>query len=87
MARIKCICGENLSNSSNPEIEYDVFSESEYLELVEKSEKELGAVMNYGNPKLSFWKCYSCNRLIFFEANNDTPIQWYRPEVTNNNQW
>ncbi len=87
MARLKCLCGNLLSNSSNPEIEYEVFNDEEMMELIDRSEKELGAALNYGGPKVSMWKCPNCKRLAIFEAHNDIVLQWYKPEKTNNSNW
>lgn len=87
MSRLKCLCGNLLSNSGNPEIEYVVFNQTEMSELADRSEKEKGAVLNYAGPRISMWKCDKCKRLAFFEPQNDTVLQWYKPEKTNNSDW
>lgn len=84
MSRIKCKCGELLSNSNSPEIEYKLFNEEEWLLLLDRSEKE--PVINIDVDKHSIWKCPTCRRLYIFEEYNDKP-QVYKLEVDNNIEW
>ncbi len=85
MARLGCKCGEELSNSNNPEIIYDVFSNKEWLELTERLYNE--RVKDINTPRLEFWKCTNCQRLYFFEEQNDTPLKIFKLEEDNDNSW
>ena len=87
MARIACLCGNELSNSNTPGIQYMVHNDSEWIELATISENQKGAVLDHGRPRITFWKCNICNRIVFFERKNDKPLQWYKPEITNNKNW
>jgi len=78
MARIKCKCGEELSNSANPEIQFKVFSEEEWSGLMDKKIND--PIIDIDHPKLEYWKCTNCSRLIMFEDGKDAPIAWYKKE-------
>ena len=79
MSRITCRCGEWLSNSNNPEIEFTVFSDEEWIELLDRTDQG-EKLINLDVSKTTFWKCPNCGRLIFFEDYIDTPIAIYKPE-------
>lgn len=85
MSRLLCKCGESLSNSNNPEIVYKVFSDNEWLELMDKEIKN--NLNDIERPKLAFWKCTNCQRLYFFEAHNDTPLKVFTIETDNDKAW
>lgn len=84
MSRIKCNCGFTLSNSSNPDIEYKVFSNAEWSILLDRAEKE--PVINIDVDKVSLWKCENCKRLYVFHEDDDRP-QVYKIEIDNNIKW
>lgn len=79
MSRMKCKCGESLSNSNNPEIEYEVFSNEEWINVLDRID-EGEELINISGNKLEFWKCPSCKRLYFFENGNNYPIGIYKLE-------
>ena len=79
MARITCKCGKHLSNSNNPEIEFKVFSDDEWIELLDKTD-EGEKVINLSVDKTHFWKCPNCRRIYFFKDKVDTPIAIYKLE-------
>ena len=84
MSRIKCLCGEILSNSTNPNIEYKLFSDNEWIEFLDRAEKE--PAINIDTDKYSLWKCPKCQRIYIFEEYNDNP-QIYKLEVDNGIKW
>ena len=84
MARLQCKCGEELSNSNNPEVEYNVFSDSEWNTLIDRTESG-EKPLDFEGYKISFWKCTSCSRLYFFEPQNDIPLHIYK--VENRREW
>ena len=79
MARITCKCGDYLSNSNTPEIEFKVFSDDEWIELLDRTDKGEKAI-NLSVDKTHFWKCTNCNSLYFFKDNVDKPIAIYKLE-------
>lgn len=85
MSRITCKCGEVLSNSANPEIEYKVFNDDEWLELMDSEIHN--PLVDIKEPKITFWKCTNCERLFIFEGNNDAPLSVYKAESINKGSW
>lgn len=76
MARLECKCGQMLSNSTNPEIQYKIFSDDEWIRTLDRSEKE--ELVNIAEDTLEAWKCGSCERLYIFKIGQDLPIRIYR---------
>lgn len=85
MSRLACKCGEELSNSNNPEIVYEVFSNNEWLDLTKRLYET--HVRDIDFPRLELWKCTACQRLYFFEAGNDTPLKVFKLEEDNDKTW
>ena len=77
MARLKCICGESLSNSTDPIIQFHPFSDKEWIELM-----SVGKIdpIYIKWPKLEFWKCTNCGRLHFFVEGRDEVLARYKLE-------
>ena len=76
MARLLCKCGEQLSTSEVPNnIQYHVFSEREWGELLEKD-----SVLTWEipAPKNDVWLCPNCQRIYVF--NNNAIIRRYTLE-------
>lgn len=86
MARLRCKCGEELSNSTNPEIQYKLFTDKEWLTAIDKS--EIGEkLLDIGRGKYTIWKCPNCERLYIFQYQKDTPLRIYNMEVNNGGDW
>lgn len=86
MARMTCICGNHLSNSTHPEIQYWVNSFDEWNEAMEKSEAGV-KLLDIGLPRISIWKCSKCERLYVFESHRDEPLRVYKIEIKNEGDW
>lgn len=86
MARLECECGFILSNSNNPEIQYQIFSDSEWLEVLDRTD-EGEKLINLSINKIIMWKCSNCKRLHLFEKNNDIPVHTYKIEKSNGGDW
>lgn len=82
MARLQCKCGQQLSNSTNPEIEYKVFSDEEWISLLDRTDAGENPINFVGNS-VFFWKCLNCKRLYFFKDNLDKPVAVYQEEINN----
>ena len=65
MSRMTCKCGEDLSNSNNPEIEYKVFSDHDWNNLIDRTEAG-EKPLDFTGTEMTFWKCNHCQRLYFF---------------------
>lgn len=65
MARMTCLCGYHLSNSTEPEIDNLVFSLEKWAELLQEADETKGSIgMNTSD---NYWKCPKCTRLYFFD--------------------
>lgn len=84
--RIQCICGNNLSNSNNPEIAYKVHSDDEWNSLIDRTENG-EKPLDFTSYRISIWKCPECERLIVNESQRDEPIAIYKLEVRNKGEW
>lgn len=80
MARLSCKCGEQLSNSNNPEIEYIVFSDGEWNTLIDRTENG-EKPMDFDGYSEFYWKCRNCGRLHFFKDSIDNTIAVYKLDV------
>lgn len=80
MARLKCKCGTVLSNSIDPKIEYLLFSDDEWMKLLNMGKINDPAV-EIEEPKVHLWKCLTCFRLYIFKAGVDAPIQVYKLDM------
>ncbi len=61
---------EYLSNSTNPEIVWKVFTDQEYLDAVDLTENG-GSLLDFEGPKYRLWHCGNCNRMYLYEIGND----------------
>jgi len=57
-----CECGEVLSNSQNPDIEYLIYSDKEWIDIVE-AEDAYPSPLNIPFPRHTAWLCPSCQRV------------------------
>ncbi len=74
MARIRCLCGQEMSDSAMPEIVFFTVAFQEWgalNESVSLGGKELKL------PEREYWKCPKCSRLYFFESDSDIPTDIY----------
>ena len=76
MARLICICGNELTNQSIPSQTEGILIKDQYLEFEEKLNcvevSELGRVV---------WECDKCGRLaVSFPSKDDSKVKWYTPE-------
>lgn len=78
MARFTCPCGEELSNSNHPEIQYKVFSDAEWLKLMDSTISD--PVTDIEWPRLFYWECPNCGRLHMFKDKIDNAVGIYRKE-------
>lgn len=78
MARMKCKCGENLSNSMVPnEIELTVYTNKEWDAILEDDTVETWKIPL---PSYDVWKCPNCERLYVFKKGMDKAIKVYKLE-------
>jgi hypothetical protein len=78
MARMTCLCGEEMSDSNHPEIQYQVFSDTEWLGLM--SSKINDPVNDIRWPRITYWKCRSCARLYVFEDERTKAVYTLDPQ-------
>lgn len=71
MARYVCKCGYVMSNSVNPEIEYRVYSDSEWLRIV--NDKEITEPLKMPCPERTIWICPQCERLYLWKEQEEAP--------------
>jgi len=67
--RSQCECGKILSNSTNPEIEYRIYSDDEWIEIVEEEEK-YPSPLYIPFPKQTAWLCPECKRLHIWQSDS-----------------
>ena len=85
MAVMLCRCGEELSNSRNPEIEYELHSQEEWV-AVQKLAAEGETLLNR-NWQVTAWKCPKCERMHIFRTHCDHPLRVYEVEESNDAPW
>lgn len=78
MARFRCTCGAELSNSNQPEIQFKVFSDEEWLRLMGATIND--PVIDIKRPQLFYWECPNCGRLHMFKDKIDHTVAIYRKE-------
>ena len=71
MARYVCKCGYVMSNSVNPDIEYRVYSDSEWLCIV--NDKEITEPLKIPYPERTIWICPQCKRLYLWKEQEEAP--------------
>lgn len=64
--QFECRCGKILSNSANPEIEYRIYSDDEWCDIVSNESMVNPILIPY--PKHTVWVCPDCKRAYVFEA-------------------
>lgn len=71
MARYVCKCGYVMSNSVNSEIEYRVYSDGEWLRIV--NDKEITEPLKMPDPERTIWICPQCERLYLWKEQEEAP--------------
>ena len=73
--RFGCDCGELLSNSQNPNIEYRVYSDKEWIDIVENDNITSPLLVPY--PDHTAWICPKCRRLHIWKTGSMERIAVY----------
>lgn len=76
MAKLRCPCGNTLSNDVSPNNVEGIIIKNIDLQFEDK--KDLLEVLDLGRD---IWECGKCGRLaISFPTKKDTLVKWYVPE-------
>ena len=84
MARFWCECEKVLSNSQNPDIQYRVYSDKEWITIIENEEK-------YTSPLLipfseyEAWLCPNCKRIHIWKIGSMERVALYELVETQRN--
>jgi len=73
--RCLCECGETLSNSQNPDIEYYVYSDKEWLDIAEDETITNSLLIPF--PNHTAWLCPNCKRLHIWKNDSMERIALY----------
>lgn len=74
MAKLRCPCGDILSNSAWPNETQGWLVTCFQLEVVDED----NGVMDVGRD---IWECKSCGRLAFsYPGKDDNTVKWYSPD-------
>lgn len=81
MARLKCTCGNSLSNSTDYETDvYYIFSKKEILETIQKNPQLL--YWDFYTDRESpcdYWFCSRCKRMMICSKENNRVERVYKP--------
>jgi len=83
MARFGCKCGKELSNSTNPDIQLQVYTDKEWLQVLDL---EMIEAWKIPNPPRSVWCCPDCERLYVFDDENRVTKFYVLEETVKNNK-
>ena len=75
MARFWCECGEVLSNSQNPDIQYRVYSDKEWLDIVEDETITNPLLIPF--PEHTAWLCPNCERVHIWKTGSMERVALY----------
>ena len=64
--RFECRCGKTLSNSANPEIDYRIYSNSEWNDIVNDDSIVEPILIPY--PGHTVWACPDCKRAYVWKT-------------------
>ena len=78
-----CECGKGLSNSRNPEIQYRIYSDDEWIDIVENEEKYPSPLM-IPYPKQTAWLCPECSRVHIWKTGSFERLALYELVSTSN---
>jgi len=74
--RFHCDCGEVLSNSQNPDIEYLIFSDKEWIDIIE-NEGVYTSPLLIPFPEHTAWLCPKCKRIHLWRAGSLERVAMY----------
>ena len=76
MAKIKCICGAQLSNVASPNETEGILLRS--MDIDHRNEENALTIIDAGR---GVWECHNCGRLaINFPGKDSSTVKWYYPE-------
>ena len=75
MAVFWCECGERLSNSQFPEIDYRIYSDDEWLSIVEDESIIEPILIPY--PEHTAWLCPKCKRIHIWKTGESKRFALY----------
>ncbi len=64
--RFECRCGKTLSNSTNPEIDYRIYSHEEWVDIINDDSIVEPILIPY--PKHTVWVCPNCKRAYVWKT-------------------
>lgn len=75
MAKLRCICGAQLSNVSSPnKVEGYLISD------LDMDSKNLDGACAVADAARGMWECYHCGSLGFnYPEKDSSTVKWYRP--------
>lgn len=79
MAVFWCECGERLSNSQNPNIDYRIYSDNEWINIVE--DESITEPILIPHPDYTAWLCPKCKRVHIWKSGEMKRIALYERVV------
>ena len=76
MAKVKCKCGNTISNGSSPSHHQAWLFSDETKEKVIMEDK----IIDAHDDCIDLWECVECGRIAFGNRNDDE-IVWYTPDA------
>ena len=74
--RFWCECNEVLSNSQNPDIQYRIYSDKEWIDIIEAEEKYTSPLL-IPYPEKTAWLCPKCKRLHIWKTGEMERVALY----------
>ena len=76
--QFECRCGKILSNSANPEIEYRIYSDDEWCDIVSNESIVDPILIPY--PEHTVWVCPDCKRAYVWKTGDFSVRYMYELE-------
>ena len=73
--RFSCECGEVLSNSQNPNIDFRIYSDKEWIDIVENESIKSPLLIPY--PEHTAWRCPECSRIHIWKTGSSERVALY----------
>jgi hypothetical protein len=73
--RSECECGEVLSNSQNPDIAFRIYSDKEWVDIVENEKITNPLLIPY--PEHTAWLCPKCRRIHIWKTGSTERVALY----------